>query len=124
MRKILFVCFVSFSLSGADLVSAIHKVETGGKTGKILGDGGKALGPLQIHQVNWRDAIEFDKSIGGKYSDCEKLEYSKKIFNAYLTRYAKNKTNEQKARIWNGGPNGAKNKNTLKYWQKVKMFLK
>jgi hypothetical protein len=124
MRKIIALLVVCFSVSGSDLVSAIHKVESGGRVGKIIGDGGKALGPLQIHVENWKDAVEFDKTIGGKYSDCQDLGYSKKIFKAYLDRYAKNKSDEAKARIWNGGPNGAKIKGTVGYWQKVKANLK
>lgn len=114
-----------------NLVNAIHQIETSGKVGAILGDNGKALGPLQIHLVAWADAAEFDQSIGGKYSDCSGLKYSKKIFIAYSTRYVRGKNFnsltlgdcEVIARKWNGGPNGDKKAATLKYWEKVKSFL-
>ena len=33
------------------LTHAIHMVETGGRTGPVLGDSGNALGPLQIHRA-------------------------------------------------------------------------
>lgn len=110
--------------SDEQLIKAIHKVESGGRTDKkIFGDGGKAIGPLQIHYANWKDATDFDKSIGGAYSDCHNLEYSKKIFVAYMKRYAKDKDAETKARIWNGGLKGASNSSTEKYWAKVKANL-
>jgi len=108
----------------ADLIHAIHLVETGGRTGPISGDNGAALGPLQIHRGCWQDA-----NIGGSYSQCADLEYSKRVFHAYMKRYATEKrlgripTFEDMARIWNGGPNGYKKQATIKYWKKVKEHL-
>ena len=117
------IAFANQTQSSENLIKAIHKVESGGRVGKIVGDKGRALGPLQIHYSNWKDATSFDKTIGGTYLDCEKLEYSTKIFNAYMNRYAKNKSNEAKARIWNGGPKGDSSESTLVYWKKVKANL-
>ncbi len=103
------------------LVDAIHMVESSGRTGPILGDGGRALGPLQIHRACWIDA-----NIGGTYSQCAGLAYSKRVFTAYMARYATSRrlgrpvTDEDRARIWNGGPNGYKKKATVAYWNKVK----
>lgn len=103
------------------LVDAIHMVESSGRTGPILGDGGRALGPLQIHRACWIDA-----NIGGTYSQCAGLAYSKRVFAAYMARYATSRrlgrpvTDEDRARIWNGGPNGYKKKATVAYWNKVK----
>lgn len=115
--------FVNKSYSNDELVKAIHKVESGGRVGKILGDSGRALGPLQIHYANWKDATSFDKSIGGTYSDCQDLNYSIKIFNAYMKKYADGKDTEDKARIWNGGPQGHKKSVTKNYWKAVKANL-
>ncbi len=103
------------------LVDAIHMVESSGRTGPILGDGGDALGPLQIHRACWQDA-----NLPGRYSDCADLEYSKRVFRAYMARYAtarrlgRSVTDQDRARIWNGGPNGYKKKATVAYWNKVK----
>jgi hypothetical protein len=106
------------------LLHAIHQVESSGSTkDNIVGDKGKAIGPLQIHYSCWFDATEYDKSIGGEYKDCFKLSYSKKIFLAYMQRYGKGKTIEQQARIWNGGPKGYKKSATIKYWGKTKGYL-
>ncbi len=114
-----------------DLANAIHKVETSGRVGAISGDGGKALGPLQIHSVAWADAVEFNQRIGGKYENCADINYSKKIFVAYSRRYNRNinfsnltlSDCEVIARKWNGGPGGHKKAATLKYWEKVKGYL-
>lgn len=108
-----------------DLVDAIHQVETSGRLGPIRGDGGKALGPLQIHEVCWIDANMPD----GTYADCADLSYAKRVFARYMARYATERrlgrpvTDEDRARIWNGGPNGYKKKATLKYWDKVRKEL-
>jgi hypothetical protein len=117
------VGFSNKNPSDKNLLKAIHIVESNGRTGKIYGDSGRALGPLQIHYANWKDAVEFDKSIKGKYSDCQELNYSVKVFNAYIKKYAKGKSAESKARIWNGGPDGEFKASTYEYWKKVKANL-
>jgi len=109
-------------------LNALHQVETGGRTGAIKGDNGRALGPLQIHIGYWRDAIFFDKSIGGKYEDCQDLNYSKKITSAYFQRYASQELANQDwqslARLHNSGPNWKKKIHlTNHYWQKVKQKM-
>ena len=122
--SILLYGFSGKDYSNKELVKAIHKVESGGRIGRnIYGDNGKAIGPLQIHFENWKDATDFDRSIGGKYLDCHKLEYSKRIFDAYLRRYATGKSAEEKARIWNGGPKGHEKSATKRYWKEVKKNL-
>ena len=107
-----------------DLLHAIHMVETGGRLGPIKGDGGAALGPLQIHRACWQDA-----NLPGKYEDVADLAYAKRVFAAYMARYATESrlgrpvTDEDRARIWNGGPNGYKKRATLKYWEKVRKVM-
>jgi len=45
---------------------ALNMVETNGKQGRILGDNGNSLGPLQISYAYWLDSgIK-----SGKYADC------------------------------------------------------
>jgi len=107
------------------LLHALWMVESGGKDNPPDGDGGKAIGPYQLWECYWKDAIEHDPSIGGTYQDCRKKEYAEKIIVAYMCRYApKNATAEQIARIHNAGPQGWKKKVSLKYWEKVKKNLK
>lgn len=129
MIKLLIFSILAGFVSGqaADLsprfVKALHMVETSGRLGSILGDDGAALGPLQIHKAYWLDAIAYDKTIKGNYSDCQDLAYSIKIVTAYLNRYAKKDIEENNlsnlARKHNGGPSGHKNKNTLNYAKKL-----
>ena len=122
--SILLYGFSGKNYSNKELAKAIHQVESGGRTGNnIIGDEGKAIGPLQIHFENWKDATDFDKSIGGKYLDCHDLNYSYKIFDAYLRRYGKGKSAKDRARIWNGGPRGYEKNSTKIYWSKVKENL-
>lgn len=113
------------------LLDAIRQVETGGhpNPSEAIGDGGKALGPYQIHRIYWLDAVEFDKSIGGKYTDVKNKDYAEKVILAYWKRYATKRrigrevSDEDRARIHNGGPNGFKKKATIPYWKKVKQLL-
>jgi hypothetical protein len=108
-----------------EILTAIRKVETGGckDPSNAVGDGGKAIGPLQIHYSYWKDAVEFDPSIGGKYSDCKSEAYARKIVIAYWTRYAPNWSFETLSRVHNGGPTGHKKTSTLDYWRKVQKKL-
>jgi hypothetical protein len=97
---------------------ALHLVETSGKTGPILGDGGRALGPLQIHRNYHKDS-----KIAGDYSRCADLTYSKRVVAAYLKHYApiawRNGDVHTLARVHNGGPTGASKRATLTYAAKV-----
>jgi len=102
---------------------ALHIVETSGRTGPIIGDGGKALGPLQIHRV-----YHADSRVAGDYSRVADLDYSKKVATAYLKRHApaawKAGDVETLARVHNGGPKGHLKPATKSYAAKVKAFIK
>lgn len=101
---------------------ALHQVETGGRLGAVKGDGGRALGPLQIHRGYWQDS-----GVAGRYEDCAGLEYSRAVVTAYMRRYARQAVAsgdlETLARCHNGGPSGHRKTATLGYWQKVKANL-
>jgi hypothetical protein len=121
---------LAISASGVDyalqpsFVRAIHTVESGGRSGNIIGDNGKALGPLQIHKACWVDALAHNPSIRGKYSDCTNLQYSIMIMTSYLNKYEQkavlNRQSIPLARCWNGGPHWRDNpKKTDGYCRKV-----
>jgi hypothetical protein len=134
MRKIVFLSFLIYSalaLGGIargatvdDLLVAIHKVESNGRVGPILGDQGRALGPLQIHRIYWADA---DLGLG-KYEDCKDLGYSRCVVLAYFLRYepdaVKNNDVEALARLHNSGPAWrSKTQKTDDYWRRISACL-
>ena len=114
--------------SSCKLLDAICKVESNGDCSKV-GKVGE-LGCYQIRECYWIDALEHDPSIGGIYEDVLDEEYSQKIILAYWDRYATMKrlgripTDEDRARIHNGGPNGYKKSATVKYWNKIQNELR
>mgnify|MGYP006274859625 CR=1 FL=1 len=107
----------------ARLLDAIRQVESGGDC-SLVGDGGKAIGPYQIHQSYWADAVQHDPTIGGTYADCVDEQYARRVVVAYLHRYGRGKSDEQLARIHNGGPRGHLKMATLKYLAKIKREMR
>ena len=113
-----------------DLLNRMLCVESGGDICAI-GDNGRSLGPYQIMESYYKDAVEHDPSLkdgGYTYNNVAGpggKEYSERVLEAYMDRYATVKrlgrepTNEDIARIHNGGPNGYKKESTLTYWEKV-----
>jgi hypothetical protein len=110
------------------ILDAIEKVETGGQRdpANAIGDGGKALGPMQIHRVYWLDAVEHDPSLvanGETYDSVRDRAYARRVVMAYWSRYAKSWDSQTLARVHNGGPKGHTKRATLGYWAKVKAKL-
>jgi hypothetical protein len=107
----------------ASFFRALHIVETSGRTGPIVGDGGKALGPLQIHR-----AYHADSRVAGDYSRVADLAYSKRVATAYLKRHAPEAWAkgdvETLARVHNGGPRGHLKSATKSYGVRVKALSK
>lgn len=103
-------------------VKAIHMVETGGRLGAIRGDGGRALGPFQIHYAYWADS-----GLPGKYEDCADYRYALKVVTTVLNKYAPKAVERQDfktlARVHNGGPAGHRRKSTLVYWNRIQRYL-
>ena len=104
-------------------LNAIHKVESSGQitgTEPIIGDKGKARGPLQIHREYWADVKNL---VGGKYEDVDNLDYASNVVAKYMLKYAKNAIKNGQfdiaAKRHNGGPNGDKKSATYEYARKV-----
>ena len=106
LALLLALCATAQAAPPDSFFRALHVVETSGHIGPIIGDGGRALGPLQIHRSYHADA-----RIGGDYSRCADLDYSRRVVTAYLQRYAPQAwaAGDVKtlARVHNGGPRGA-----------------
>ncbi|MHC4514258.1 MAG: lysozyme family protein [Planctomycetota bacterium] len=107
----------------AQILHAIHMVESGGRTEKVpTGDGGKSIGPLQISRAYWKDS-----GVPGRYEDCVHLGYSKRVVAAFMQRWqpaawARHDA-EVIARLHNGGPRGMRKQATIRYWEKVRKVL-
>lgn len=109
-----------------ELLAALRLVETGGLKNEgrhATGDGGKAIGPYQIHRSYWKDA-----GLSGTHEDCRDPGYAREVVMAYWRRYCPkelaNGDVETLARVHNGGPEGHKKPATLKFWNKVEAQLR
>jgi len=111
-----------------DLLAAMCEVESNCDPTKV-GEANE-IGWYQILPCFWQDALEHDPSIGGEYEDVIDREYAEKCIHAYWDRYATEKrlgrpvTDEDRARMHNGGPNGHKKTSTIKYWNKIQNELR
>ena len=123
LALLLALCATAQAAPPDSFFRALHIVETSGRTGAIIGDNGRALGPLQIHR-----AYHADARIGGDYSRCADLDYSRRVVTAYLQRYAPaawaSGDVTTLARIHNGGPRGANKQATVAYGDKVARLTK
>ncbi len=112
-------------LPPTSLFNAIRKVETGGEDDpyNAVGDGGLSIGPYQISEAYWKDAVAHVPDIGGVYEDVRVSEYAELIMLAYWDRYSPDDDYETLARIHNGGPRGHRKASTDMYWEKVQFEL-
>ncbi|MCK5945130.1 MAG: hypothetical protein KAI24_24285 [Planctomycetes bacterium] len=115
--------------SRRQILDAIRWVESRGVADPDVpdGDDGLAIGPYQIHRVYWIDAYSYDEDLGGRYQDCRRRDYSERVIDAYMRRYAaeawRTGDAERIARVHNGGPTGHRKQATDRYWQKVRSRL-
>jgi hypothetical protein len=123
LTLLLALCATAHAAPPDSFFRALHIAETSGRIGPIVGDGGKALGPLQIHR-----AYHADSRVAGDYSRVADLDYSKRVATAYLKRYApaawKAGDVETLARVHNGGPKGHLKPATKGYGVRVKALTK
>lgn len=108
------------------LEQAVILVESGGSDNAI-GDRNltkKAYGAMQIRQPCVDDV---NKKLGTQYKAEQCLgnrELSLLIFRTYISIYEPNGTDEEKSRLWNGGPGWRlKRSATDGYWSKIKSKL-
>ena len=106
----------------SNLITALIAVESSGND-LAVGDGGKAIGPLQIHKAV---ILDVNRITGSHYrhQDMTNRVAARAVCEAYLRHYGKGATTEQLARRWNGGPKGDTKSATEAYWAKVKKHLK
>ena len=120
---LLALCATSHAAPPESFWRALHQVETSGRHGPIVGDGGKALGPLQIHR-----GFHADSRVAGPYERVADLVYARRVATAYFKRYAPQAWAagdvETLARIHNGGPRGHLKPATKGYAAKVRAQMR
>lgn len=103
------------------LYRALIEVESGGDP-HAVGDGGRAVGVLQIHPIMVRDVnriLGYDRwTLEDRWSAAE----SREMLEVYLGHYGAT-SYEEAARKWNGGPDGHEQRQTLQYWESVRALL-
>jgi hypothetical protein len=121
----IFITNLSFGQVSDHFLNALEQVESRGNASAI-GDNGRALGCLQIWQAVVTDA---NRIAGASYNHADAFDRTKAraIASIYLNYYGRRighePTNQDYARIWNGGPSGHQKTATLGYWSKVKKEL-
>ena len=108
-------------------IDALIEIECGGNH-QLIGDGGRAYGPLQIWQVYADDVNEtFGTNIKAP-SLVGDRKTSVLVANAYMHRYGKGLSFEERARIHNKGPSAKikghqQRQKSNPYWKKVETYL-
>jgi len=126
------VALPAFAAEQQMVLDAIRQVESSGMDDPPDGDGGAAIGPFQIHRGYWQDAVLQDPSLGPdqgyRYEDCHDRFYAQLIVKAYMQRWVPKAWAQAHAeviaRTHNGGPDGAREQATQKYWLKVERELR
>ena len=93
-----------------------------------IGDGGKALGPLQIHRAV---VLDVNRITGSHYrhQDMTNRAQARAVCEAYLRHYVtekrinRNPTVADFAKVWNSGPNGFKKTVSDNYVRKFEAEL-
>lgn len=107
-----------------EILDAIRITESGGHgDGRhATGDGGRAIGPYQIHRSHWLDA-----RLAGQFENCRDPNYARRVVIAYWKRWCPEALERRDAhvlaRVHNGGPSGATKAGTMGYWGRVERAL-
>ena len=105
------------------LIVAIAFVESGGDPHAVNCKEG-AYGLLQIREICVKDVNRI-AGTAFTHNDAFDPEKAIKMFLVYVTHYAteerigRDPTIQDAARIWNGGPDGFLEPETIPYWEKV-----
>jgi len=106
------------------LLAALLAVESGGND-RAVGDSGRAIGALQIHAAVVQDV---NRRHGTRYTHAgmARRRDAVAVATLYLGTYATRErlgrpvTDADRARIWNGGPNGWRKASTMGYAERVR----
>jgi len=108
-------------------MDVLTAIESGGNV-TAVGDGGQSVGPMQIQMGVVQDCNRLVGEQRYTAEDRTSLARSREMCRIYLDHYAverrigREPTWEDRARIWNGGPNGWKKECTEVYWAKFQLM--
>jgi len=102
-----------------ELIETLMLVESGGQTDPPDGDGGRAVGALQIHK-GAVDDVNRHYQTNFSYDDRRDFPKARLIARLYISMWLERHREEIAARIFNGGPRGWAKKSTDRYWEKVR----
>lgn len=120
------------------LIPILIQIESGGNNNAI-GDGGRAVGCLQIHKIMVDDVnriTAYRKDIkcdSFTYDDRYDEIFSRSMCIHYLNHYGPKRISKDNTelenlvilgRMWNAGPNGYKKKCTLPYARKIRKLYR
>ncbi len=105
------------------LFLAIAVVESG-LDPQAVGDGGEAIGILQIRPIMVKDCNRILKRKEFTLDDRWSINKSYQMLTVYVGHYGTGKTDVEKARQWNGGPKGHLKRATERYGRKIAIELR
>jgi len=103
-----------------ELIERIWTVESDRRLAPPDGDGGRAIGPLQIHQCVLDDV---NRKFGMRFTcaDLHDIEKAKIVARMYIEMWMERHREEIAARIFKGGPRGWNSETTDEYWKKIRI---
>jgi len=101
-----------------ELIRMIWVVESKCQYNPPDGDGGRAVGPLQLHTAAVDD-VNFFCNQNFSYEDRRDPEKAKQIARLYIAYWLDCHKKEIACRIFNGGPLGWRKTSTDAYWGKI-----
>ena len=108
----------------AILLSALMAVETGGERNPdhAIGDGGRAIGCLQIHRAV---VVDVNRISGSRYrwEGMTNRADAVRVCEIYLDHYGRGLDDISRARVWNGGPRGHLRGSTRAYGERVRVAM-
>ena len=111
----------AFAQPADRLFPAIVAVESGGNPDAV-GDHGRARGLVQAHRAAWAEGCRAAEISVLYETGCRDWATCRAVFYGYTGLYGA-ATDEQRARVWNGGPHGASKASTAGYWERVRAAM-
>jgi len=108
-----------FTENTENIINKLWQIESGRRLNPPDGDGGDAVGPLQLHLDVLKDVNRyFDADFAA--ADRKDLAKSKQIAKLYIQMWLQKNAEEIAVRIFNGCPRGFKSDLTDNYWNNYK----